>query len=178
MRAPQQLIVGAAVVFATLAVGANVYASTRGVEQRAQQLALEIPVASVLDRGVFDDPSVDHPSRDADREDDGCVSSDGCPDVSVRAIGGDDGTATHPENHGQIVSEYAQHIGWYSEVLGPPGLLVRDFARSDDGKDDDKQPPGLNKDDDKQPPGLNKDDSDDEDKNKDKDDADKDKDDD
>ena len=147
MRIVQQLIVVAAVAFATLAVGVNVYASTRGAEQRAQQLAADIPVASVLDRGVLDGPPSDQPSRDSEDQDDPCMHPDECPDLRT-----DDGDKAHPENHGQIVSSYAKHIGW-DHTAGPPGLLVREIARpSDDGK----QPPGLDKDDDKQPPGKNK----------------------
>ena len=164
MRMWQQVMVVAAVVFATVAVGVNVYASTRGAEQRVQRLAAEIPVASVLDQGVFDVPPVDRPSRDSDGRDDPCAYPDECPDARAPDDNGD--TRTHPDNHGQVVSTYARHIGW-DHIAGPPGLLVRDIARSDQGKEDkqppvledkdDKQPPGLNKDDDKTPPGLDKD---------------------
>ncbi len=111
MRATQQLIVAAAVVFATLAVGFNVYASTRGAEQRAQELAREIPVASVLDRGVFDDSSADESSDDVVGDDAG------------------DNPATRPMNHGFIVSSFARHIGYAEGIDGPPGLLVREIAR-------------------------------------------------
>ncbi|MEA3511875.1 MAG: hypothetical protein U9R51_10615 [Actinomycetota bacterium] len=157
MRIAQQLIVVAALAFATLAVGVNVYASTRGADQRAQQLAVEIPVASVLDRGVVDTPPGNHPSRDSEGQADPCVLPDDCPDLRAD----DDGKA-HPENHGQIVSAYAKYIGW-DHAAGPPGLLVREIARPAD----DKQPPGLDKDDDKQPPGLDKDDKQPPGKNKD-----------
>ena len=136
MRATQQLIVAAAVVFATLAVGFNVYASTRGAEQRAQELAREIPVASVLDRGVFDDSSADQSPDDVVGDDAG------------------DNPATRPKNHGFDVSSYARHIGYAEGIDGPPGLLVREIARP---TGDREPPPGLNKDD-QQPPGLNKDD--------------------
>ncbi len=70
MRTVQQFIVVAAVAFATLAVSVNVYASTRGADQRQEQLAVGLPIASVLDQGVFDDPSSDHPSRDSEGQDD------------------------------------------------------------------------------------------------------------
>ena len=135
MRMRQQLIIVVAVVFATVAVGVNVYAATRTVDQSAHRLAVDFPVASVLDRGVLDDPPIETTSPDSEDRDDAV-------------------TTAHPENHGMIVSAYAKHIGW-DHIAGPPGLLVRDIARPD-GKDD-KQPPGLSKDD-KQPPGLSKDD--------------------
>ena len=153
MRIAQQLIVAAAVVFATLAVAVNVYASTRGADQREQRLSAEIPVASVLDQGIFDVPPINRPSGDSGEQDDPCADPDECPDI--RSHDDDDGTKTHPENHGQFVSDFAKHIGWDHEA-GPPGFLVRDVARSDDGKDDKPQPPGLEDKDDMQPPGLDK----------------------
>ena len=153
MRMWQQVMVVAAVVFATVAVGVNVYASTRGAEQRVQRLAEEIPVASVLDQGVFDVPPVDRPSHDSDGQDDPCAYPDECPDTRAPNDNGD--TRTHPDNHGQIVSTYARHIGW-DHISGPPGLSVTGIARPTDW-DDDKEPPGLDKaDDSKEPPGLDK----------------------
>jgi len=172
MRMWQQLMVVAAVVFATVAVGVNVFASTRGAEQRAQHLAVEVPVASVLDRGVFDDPPVDDPARDTEEVDDQCVASDGCHNPQPDATDGD--ADAHPQNHGQLVSGFAKHIG-YDDVAGPPGFVIRETARLNGDKDgkhplgldkDDKQPPGLDRSgqqppgqdkDDKKPPGKNKD---------------------
>ncbi len=152
MRMWQQLMVVAAVVFATVAVGVNVFASTRGAEQRVQRLAMEIPVASVLDQGVFDVPPVDRPSHDSDGQDDPCAYLDECPDARAPNDNGE--IREHPDNHGQFVSTYARRIGW-DHISGPPGLFIRGIARPAD-RDDDKTPPGLDKTDDKTPPGLDK----------------------
>ena len=147
----QQLIIVVAVVFATVAVGVNVFASTRGAEQRDQRLAAEIPVASVLDRGVFDNRPVDDPVGDIEELNDPCSEPGSCQGSQPDD---EEGTAiTHPENHGLIVSGYAKHIG-YDDVAGPPGFVVRDIARLN-GDRDGKHPLGLNKDD-KQPPGLDR----------------------
>ena len=158
----QQLMIVVAVVFATVAVGVNVFASTRVAEQRAEQLAVDVPVASVLDRGVFDNRPIDDPVGDIEALTDPCSHpgscQDGQPDDEERTA------STHPENHGLIVSGYAKHIG-YDDVAGPPGLVIRDFARLNGVKDgkhplgldkDDKQPPGLDRGD-QQPPGQDKD---------------------
>lgn len=193
MRMRQQLIVVVAVVFATVAVGMNVYASTRA-DERSQELAREMPVASVLDRGVFDSPRPADPSDEstppshASAPNDSRALSDVCPGLS--------GDAADPalSNHGRGVSAFAAHIGYRDCVDGPPGALVREEAqarpeiernrppRSDRAEErsnnDDKTPPGLMRDDpsdevsddDKTPPGLTKDNpSDDKDTAKDKD---------
>lgn len=172
MRMRQQLIIVVAVVFATVAVGVNVFASTRGAEQRAEKLAVEVPVASVLDRGVFDNRPLADPVDDTEELNDPCSKPGSCqggqPDDEEGTV------STHPYNHGLIVSGYAKHIG-YDEVAGPPGLMVRNIARLNGDKDgrhplgldkDDKQPPGLDRSD-QQPPGQDKDDKQPPGKNKD-----------
>ncbi len=191
MRMRQQLIVVVAVVFATVAVGMNVYASTRA-DQRSQELAREMPVASVLSRGVFDTPRPADPSDDStppnhsNAPDDPCAQSDPCRGHSIDAPDPD-----FP-NHGREVS-FAVHLGYLDGVDGPLGALVRvrDVARPDIGADgpprsdraeerssnDDKTPPGLTKDDpadddsaeDDSADDRNKDKDEDEDKDKDKD---------
>ena len=47
MRMRQQLIIAVAVVFATVAVGVNVFASTRATDQHSRQLDRVMPVGSV-----------------------------------------------------------------------------------------------------------------------------------
>jgi hypothetical protein len=180
MRMRQQLIVVFAVVFATVAVGMNVYASTRA-DQRSQELALEMPVASVLDRGVFDTPRPADPSDDStppnhsnanhsNAPDDSRALSDVCPGLT------DDAADPAFSNHGRDVSAFAAHIGYRDCVDGPPGALVREKARPEIERE---RPPRSDRaeerssNDDKAPPGLTKDDPSDEDSD---DDEDKDKD--
>jgi hypothetical protein len=171
MRIRQQLIVVVAVVFATVAVGMNVYASTRA-DQRSQELALEMPVASVLDRGVFDTPRPADPSDDStppnhsNAPDDSRALSDVCPGLT------DDAADPAFSNHGRDVSAFAAHIGYRDCVDGPPGALVREKARPEIERE---RPPRSDRgeersnNDDKTPPGLTKDDPSDDDKDKDKD---------
>ena len=166
MRMRQQLIVVVAVVFATVAVGMNVYASTRA-DQRSQELAREMPVASVLDRGVFDSPRPADPSDEstppshASAPNDSRAQSDVCPGQI------DDATDPDFKNHGGEVSDFAAHIGYRVCEDGPPGARVREVARPEIERDrpprsdraeersnnDDKTPPGLTKDD----PSVDKD---------------------
>ncbi|MEA2010393.1 MAG: hypothetical protein U9N78_06795 [Actinomycetota bacterium] len=167
MRMRQQLIIAVAVVFATVAVGVNVYAATRSAEQHAQQLERVMPVASVLDRGVFDTAATGEPSDDTpppDRSDvpgDPCVHSDACYGNSGSAPG------STFSNHGRAVSAFAMHIGFTVGEDGPPGALVRAKARPDvraDGpprsdraeersSSKDNAPPGQTKDKDKDKDG-------------------------
>jgi hypothetical protein len=170
MRMRQQLIVVMAVVFATVAVGMNVYASTRA-DERSQELALEMPVASILDRGVFDTPRPADPSDDStppshsNAPDDSRALADVCPGQT------DDATDPDLKNHGGEVSGFAAHIGYRVCVDGPPGALVREVARPEIERD---RPPRSDRaeersnNDDKTPPGLTKDNpSDDKDKDED-----------
>ena len=159
MRMRQQLIIVVAVVFATVAVGVNVYAATRSANRQAQRLEQVMPVASILDRGVVDTPPFDDspdespPSAHHTAPGDPCASSDVCR--------GNDGTADELDvsNHGRDVSAFAAHIGFIVGEDGPPGALVRKVARPDidsDGpprsqraeerSENDKTPPGQDKD--------------------------------
>ena len=172
MRMRQQLIVVVAVVFATVAVGMNVYASTRA-DQRSQELAREMRVASVLDRGVFDSPRPADPSDDstppnhASAPSDSRALSDVCPGLT------DDATDPALSNHGGEVSDFAARIGYRICEDGPPGALVREkaqarpeIARERPPRSDRAEERSSN---DEAPPGLTKDDLSDDDKDKDKD---------
>jgi hypothetical protein len=132
MRMRQQLIIAVAVVFATVAVGVNVFAATRATDQRSQQFEQVMPVGSVLDRGVFDmpspaDPSDDQPPPDhSNAPDDPCPSSDACRGNAANAPGG------HTfSNHGRAVSAYAIHLGFVEGEDGPPGALMRMEPQTD-----------------------------------------------
>jgi hypothetical protein len=159
MRMRQQLIIVVAVVFATVAVGVNVYAATRSAERHAQQLEQVMPVASILDRGVSDTaPAADSsddapPPAHSSAHDDPCAPSDTCHGNNGNAYG------LAVSNHGRAVSAFAAHIGFIEGEDGPPGALVRDAARSNAGANDpprsdraeersnnDKTPPGQDKD--------------------------------
>lgn len=136
MRMRRQLIVAAAVVFATLAVGVNVYASTRA-DQRSQQLDREMPVASVLDRGIFDTPRVTEPSNDSTVP--GLSGQSGlpgdpdepCAPPAERPGDTDDGTVRSLSNHGRTLSSLVAGIGHRDCVDGPPGAVVSEHARPD-----------------------------------------------
>ncbi len=162
MRMRQQLIIVVAVVFATVAVGVNVFAATRAADQRAQQLDQVMPVGSILDHGVFEAPPLAEPLDDtapptnSDAPDNPCGSSDTCRDNNGNAYG------LAFSNHGRDVSAFAAHIGFIVGEDGPPGALVRREARpnaKDDGpprsdraeerSNNDNAPPGQVKDKDK-----------------------------
>ncbi len=134
MRMGQQLIIVAAVVFATVAVGMNVYASTRA-DQHSQQLDQQMPVASVLDRGVFDTPRLTDPSGDSTPPDqsgdpdDPCAASVAYPDHT------NDGDVRSLSNHGRELSSFVTGVGHSDCVDGPPGAVVRENARPDVGAD-------------------------------------------
>ena len=173
MRMRQQLIVVVAVVFATVAVGMNVYASTR-TDQRSQELAREMPVASVLDRGVFDSPRPADPSHDstppnhASAPDDPRAQSDVCSGQT------DDATDPDFKNHGGEVSDFAAHIGYLICEDGPPGASVREKAQARPEIERERPPRSdraeeRSNNDDKTPPGLTKDDPSDDDSDDDKD---------
>jgi hypothetical protein len=125
------LIIVVAVVFATVAVGVNVYAATGAADRHAQQLEQMMPVASILDHGVFDTPlpaGSPHESPSPARSnapDDSCAPSDVCGNPS--------GNTPDPDrsNHGRTVSAFAAHIGYLDGVDGPPGALVRVIAHPD-----------------------------------------------
>jgi hypothetical protein len=137
MRMRQQLIIVAAVVFATVAVGVNVYASTRSADQRSQQLAQVIPVASILDRGVFDVPPSSDSSDESTRPGYSNTPYEPCgpPNLCSDPHAGD---AANPalSNHGFNVSSFAAHIGSDTDIDGPLGALVRVIARSNVERDD------------------------------------------
>ena len=127
----QQLIIVVAVVFATVAVGVNVYAATRAADQYTLQLEQAMPVASVLNHGVVESPppvnSSDDlpPAANAAAPDDPCESSETCHGTARNAPG------LAFSNHGRLVSAYAKHIGFVDGEDGPPGASVRDVARPD-----------------------------------------------
>ena len=170
MRMRQQLIIAVAVVFATVAVGVNVFAATRAADQHSRQLDRVMPVGSVLDRGIFDIPSPadgsddQPPPDDSNAPDDPCARSDACRSDAANAPG------LTFSNHGRAVSAYAIHLGFVEGEDGPPGALMRMEARTDvraDGpprsdraeersNNSDSTPPGQAKDD--APPGQAKDD--------------------
>lgn len=131
MRMRQQLIIVVALVFATVAVGVNVYAATRAADRHALQIDQTMPVASVLDRGVVESPppanSSDEPpsAANAVAPDDPCESSEACHGAARNAPG------LAFSNHGRSVSAYAKHIGFVDGEDGPPGASVRDIARPD-----------------------------------------------
>ena len=167
MRMRQQLIIVVAVVFATVAVGVNVFAATRATDRHAQQLEQVMPVASILDRGVSETPpladSPDDPTAPANSNapENQCGPLDRCHDNNGNAYG------LAFSNHGRDVSAFALHIGFVVGEDGPPGALVRREARSNTKSDDhprsdraeersdnDKAPPGQSKD---ESPGKNSD---------------------
>ena len=162
MRMRQQLIIVVAVVFATVAVGVNVYAATRAADRQAQQLERVMPVASILDRGVVDTPPSDDspdespPSAHRTAPGDPCAPSDMCSD--------NDGNADELDvsNHGRDVSDFAAHIGFIVGEDGPPGALVREVARPDIDADGPprSEPAEERSKNDKTPPGQEKDDKD------------------
>jgi hypothetical protein len=160
MRMRQQLIIVVAVVFATVAVGVNVYAATRAADQRSRQLEQTMPVASILDHGVFETPPLADPPDDSappgnsNDPDDPCGSPDTCRDSQGNAYG------LTFSNHGREMSAFAAHIGFVVGEDGPPRGLVHREARSnieadgsprsdraDERSSSDNAPPGQAKDD-------------------------------
>jgi len=131
MRMRQQLIIAVAVVFATVAVGVNVFAATRAADLHAQQLDRVIPVASVLDHGVFEMPSPAPSAEDSPHPAAPITPSDPCNHSDVCRDHSDDVPGPDLSNHGRTVSAFAAHIGYLDGVDGPPGALVREIARPD-----------------------------------------------
>lgn len=138
MRMRQQLIIVVAVVFATVAVGMNVYASTRLSDQRSQHFEQVMPVASVLDRGVLDPPrprpadpqDTSTPPVYSNAPDDPHTPTDVCSEYRA-------GDAADPAfwNHGRGIAAFAAHIGLCGASDEPPGALVSERARPDVGVD-------------------------------------------
>ncbi|MCL1693872.1 MAG: hypothetical protein M3096_09325 [Actinomycetia bacterium] len=181
MRMRQQLIIVVAVVFATVAVGVNVFAATRAADQHARQLEQTMPVASILDHGVFETPPLADPPDDSapptnsDAPNNPCGSSDTCRDNNGNAYG------LAFSNHGREISAFVAHIGFVVGEDGPRGGIVSGEARPDieaDGpprsdraeerSSNDNAPPGQAKDDpDEEGSDDDSEDSDDDDDDKD-----------
>jgi len=122
MKMRHQLIIIGAVMFATIAVAASVFAGVRTIAARQHQRAFtEIPIATTAGT----DPAIATPAP-------------GSPEREpARAHGRNEpGPQSARENHGRVVSAFAAHIGFREGTDGPPGALVRTIARpnvQDDG---------------------------------------------
>ncbi len=121
MNMRQQLIVIGAVMFATIAVTASVFAGVRTVSARQQQprAFTEIPITTAASTVTTTAGTVPH--------------------VAAPGLGSSEQGDTQRagvENHGRVVAAFAAHIGFRDGVDGPPGALVRTIARPnvrDDG---------------------------------------------
>ncbi len=126
MKMRHQLIIIGAVMFATIAVAASVFAGVRTVAARQHQRAFtEIPIATTAGTDpAIATPMPDSTEREAIRE----------PARDHRR--NEPGPPSARENHGRVVSAFAAHIGFREGTDGPPGALVRTIARpnvQDDG---------------------------------------------
>jgi hypothetical protein len=158
-----QLIIVAAMVFATLSLVVTGYASNRAANERANEAVLSVPLQSLplaaaeINRPLEPPPTPDRPVQ-PESPSTVCYGAGDC--AAIRP-GADD-----YKNHGQHVSAmivYLREVDVFDD--GPPGAFIREFARpnvvatdgppradqaeessSKDKDDDKKAPPGLNKD--------------------------------
>jgi hypothetical protein len=165
MRMRDQLIIVAAMVFATLSLVVAGYASTRAAIERGNEAAFSVPLRSLplaaaeISKPLESPPTSDRPVQPESPS----TVCYGAGDCAAEPRGADD-----YKNHGQYVSaNVSETIVFLRELEnfdGPPGAFIREFARpnvatdrppradqaeessSKDKDDDKKAPPGLNKD--------------------------------
>ncbi|MEN8233509.1 MAG: hypothetical protein ABFR89_01120 [Actinomycetota bacterium] len=143
MRLRRELVVLTAVVFATIAVAANVFAVTRAHEEQARLSTTTMVFAPIPGYETTDLPAAERPN-----DDDG-----------DRADGAPRGKA--PANHGQAVRAFLLELHSMEALDGPPGALIRTIAKPDGRAADDpprsaraqenldakeKDPPGRSRD--------------------------------
>lgn len=162
MGVRNQVIVVVAVLVATVAVAANVFAFTHAAEQYAEnnRIAAEPTWAQPLDSSTtteqaptepsvepVSEPSVEPANDDVDEP---CTRRNQCAEPGE--VPGDF------SNHGRWVSSFASDPDFKSEIDGPPGAIISGIARSDIGKPDPSRSDGTEENHDPStPPGQEKD---------------------
>jgi len=126
MRMRNQLIVIAAVLFATIAVAVSVFAGVRAMDRQAQNPPTPIPISDTLDTTSLPRPlDTGEPNRTAAGEP--AARQPGAPSEPSAT---EDVAA---DNHGRAVSTFTMQIGHLDRAGGQPGAIVRSYARPNVG---------------------------------------------
>jgi hypothetical protein len=125
MRLHERILVTAAVVFATTAVAANVFAQTRANDERARLATTTMtfaPIPDGSDAGLA-------PSSGRDADLDASLIAEPTED---EAAGPGAPPWKEQSNHGLTVRAYILgELNFVEGVDGPPGAVIREIARPD-----------------------------------------------